>query len=84
MGFSLEIILKACERAVLATDHNRFPYTNAILVKWHEANVKSIKDIDALDHSYQKSSVSKKDGGFNDFSQRSYDYDALEKMLLSN
>lgn len=86
MGFSLEIILKACERAVLATDHNRFPYTNAILVKWQEANVKSVKDIEALDNSYQKSSApaSRKDGGFNDFTQRSYDYDALEKMLLSN
>lgn len=86
MGFSLEIILKACERAVLATDHNRFPYANAILIKWQEANVKSIKDIEALDNSYQKSSgsFSGKDGGFNDFSQRTYDYDALEKMLLSN
>ena len=86
MGFSLEIILKACERAVLATDHNRFPYTNAILIKWQEANVKSLKDIEALDNSYQKSSVSlsRKDGGFNDFTQRTYDYDALEKMLLSN
>lgn len=86
MGFSLEVILKACERAVLATDHNRFPYANAILVKWQEANVKTVKDIDALDHSRQKASlpVSGKDGGFNDFTQRSYDYDALEKMLLSN
>ena len=86
MGFSLEIILKACERAVLATDHNRFPYTNAILVKWQDANVKSLKDIEVLDNSYQKSSgpVTRKDGGFNDFTQRSYDYDALEKMLLSN
>lgn len=86
LGFSMELILKACERAVLATDHNRFPYTNAILVKWHEANVKSLKDVETLDNSYQKASLpaSKKDGGFNDFTQRSYDYDALEKMLLSN
>ncbi|MCM1146153.1 MAG: DnaD domain protein [Lachnoclostridium sp.] len=86
MGFPMEIILKACERAVLATDHNRFPYANAILVKWQEAGVKSLKDIEALDNSYQKTSSasSRKDGGFNDFGQRSYDYDALEKMLLSN
>lgn len=85
-GFSLEIILKACEKAVLATDRNRFQYANAILTKWHEANIKSIKDIEALDSSHQKvsASPSKKDGGFNDFNQRSYDYDALEKMLLSN
>lgn len=85
-GFSMDIILKACEKAVLATDHNRFPYTNAILSKWHDANVKSLKDIEAMDNAYQKPALSssKKDGGFNDFNQRSYDYDALEKMLLSN
>lgn len=84
-GFSIDIVLKACERAVLATDHNRFPYTNAILTKWHDANVKTLKDIEALDSAYQKAPISsKKDGGFNDFQQRSYDYDELEKMLLSN
>ena len=85
-GFSSEIVLKACERAVLATDHNRFQYANAILTKWHDANIKNLKDIEAMDASYQKSAspVSKKDSGFNDFQQRSYDYDALEKMLLSN
>ena len=84
-GFSSEVILNACERAVLATDHNRFPYTNAILTKWHDAKVKNLKDVEALDASHQKTPASgKKDGGFNDFEQRSYDYDALEKMLLSN
>lgn len=85
-GFSADIVLKACERAVLSTDHNRFPYANAILTKWHDANVKNLRDIEALDSAYQKtpSPSSKKDGGFNDFQQRSYDYDELEKMLLSN
>lgn len=85
-GFSSEIILKACERSVLATDRNRIQYANAILSKWHEAGLKSVKDIETADASYQKAAPShvKKDGGFNDFDQRSYDYDALEKMLLSN
>lgn len=86
-GFSFDVITKACERAVLATDRNRFQYANAILTKWHEANVKNVRDIEALDSSNQKSpqpSSNKKKGGFNDFPQRSYDYDALEKMLVSN
>ena len=85
-GFSFDVITKACERAVLATDRNRFQYANAILTKWHEANVRNVRDIEALDSSHQKSpqSSSKKKGGFNDFPQRSYDYDALEKMLISN
>lgn len=86
LGFSSEVILKACERSVLATDRNRIQYANAILLKWHEAGIKSVKDIETAEASYQKVSASsaKKDGGFNDFNQRSYDYEALEKMLLSN
>ena len=85
-GFSSDIVMNACERAVLATPNNRFQYVDAILTNWHKANVKNIKDIEALDSSHQKSSQSssKKKGGFNDFPQRSYDYDALEKMLISN
>lgn len=85
-GFSYDVILKACERTVLKVDRNRFPYADGILSKWHEANVKSVRDIEALDSSHQKTPLpsSKKDGGFNDFAQRSYDYNALEKMLLSN
>lgn len=85
-GFSSDVILKACERAVLATDRNRFQYTNGILSKWHDAGVRNAKDIELLDQSHASSvaPASKKDGGFNDFSQRTYDYDALEKMLLSN
>lgn len=86
LGFSSEVILAACERAVLATDRNRFQYTHAILSKWHDAGVRNVKDIEASDRSHADSAApaSRKDGGFNDFSQRTYDYDALEKILLSN
>lgn len=43
--------------------------------------------IDYLDDNYvpgEHKRAAKKDGGFNDFSQRTYDYDALEKILISN
>lgn len=88
-GFSLEIILNACNRTVLSTDNHRFEYTDGILKKWHNAKVKSLSDIEAVEanHSPKKPSkpVSSKSGtGFNDFHQRTYDFKALEKALRSN
>ncbi len=89
-GFSLDLILKACERTVLNTDNHRFEYTNGILSKWHAANVKSLQDVDTLEEKHHtttktssKNSGNPK-GGFNDFSQRSYDYEELEKALLKS
>ncbi len=84
-GFGLDLINKACEKTVLATDRNRFQYANAILTKWKESGFHTLKEIDAAEASHSKSGRTPvKDGGFNDFAQRSYDYDALEKMLLNN
>ena len=89
-GFSLDLILKACERTVLNTDNHRFEYTNGILSKWHAANVKSLQDVDTLEekhHTTTKTSsknAGNPKGGFNDFSQRSYDYEELEKALLKS
>ena len=89
-GFSLDLILKACERTVLNTDTHRFEYTNGILSKWHAANVKSLQDVDTLEekhHTTTKTSsknAGNPKGGFNDFSQRSYDYEELEKALLKS
>lgn len=88
-GFSTDLILKACERTVLNTDNHRFEYTNGILSKWHAANVKSLQDVEALEekHRTKTTKTSSKNAGnpksgFNDFSQRSYDYEELEKALL--
>lgn len=93
-GFSLDIILMACERCVLSTDKHRFEYTNAILTNWHTANVKTPKDIEAIEANRPTSPKPGKAGGngnnssngsnigFDGFSQREYDYDALEKALL--
>lgn len=88
-GFSLDLILKACERTVLNTDNHRFEYTNGILSKWHAANVKSLQDVDTLEEKHHTTKTSSKNagnpkGGFNDFSQRSYDYEELEKALLKS
>lgn len=88
-GFSKDIILEACERTVLATDNHRFEYADSILNSWNQAQVHSKADIQKIDELFQKkrSAAPAKAGGstnkFNQFTQNDYDYDALEKELLS-
>lgn len=93
-GFTLDIILKACERSVLATTSNRLRYADRILSSWYHAGVHTVSDIGALDAAHVKKAASKQESKtaskahynntFNQFEQRPYDFDALEKELLSN
>lgn len=90
-GFSLAVIEIACERTVLAVDKHRFAYADSILASWFQSQVHSVEDIRAIDAAYQKKkpvqsqhSASPSTNSFNQFPQRDYDFDALEKELLSN
>jgi DnaD/phage-associated family protein len=86
-GFSSDVIIEACERTVLATDKHRFEYADKILSSWKQENVHHKADIISLDNHYQKqrSTASKQPSNrFNQFSQNTYDFEALEKELLSN
>ncbi len=88
-GFSTDIIFEACERTVLATDRHRFEYAEGILSSWKRENVHHKADIHKIDDMYQKRRSSAKSSGsgnnkFNQFTQNSYDFEALEKELLSN
>jgi len=87
-GYSMPIILEACNRTVLAVDTNRFKYAHSILNNWFEGKVKTLEDISSFDHSFHakksaSSSGTAANNKFNQFSQRSYDFDALEKELLN-
>lgn len=89
-GFSNDIIFEACERTVLATDKNRFEYAERILRSWHDQNVHSKEDIGRIDEVYKqrkKSTIATNKtyvNRFNQFQQNTYDFDALERELLSN
>lgn len=90
--FQLEVITEACNRTVLATENNRFQYADRILEKWHQADVHNMTDIKMADMAFERQKTSKKESGkassatalYNQFPQNQYDYDALEKELLSN
>lgn len=89
-GFELDIISVACERTVLATEKHRFEYADSILSSWYKADVRHKKDIVKADENFQRqraTQVSTKSAPlnkFNQFKQNNYDFDALEKELLSN
>lgn len=87
-GFTIDVIVEACERTVLATDKHRFEYADKILSSWKKENVQRKADIISLDNHYQKQknnpSKPAASNRFNQFEQRTYDFEALENQLLSN
>ncbi|MBR0085975.1 MAG: DnaD domain protein [Lachnospiraceae bacterium] len=93
-GFTIEMIQKACERTVLSTGKASFDYTDAILKAWKDNNVLAPEDIEAYDKKRAAAkpkdaagagSSGKKTGRnkFNDFPQRTYDFDDLEMQLIN-
>ncbi len=91
-GFSLDIILEACNRTISTIHQPNFEYTDSILKSWLSKNVKSLQNITALDAAYQKEKELKKRqpakpkaapaNKFNNFESRSYDMSDLELRLL--
>ena len=85
-GFSLDIILEACDRTVLAVDTHRFEYADSVISSWYKSNIHHLTDIRKADESFRKAkptSVLTKNS-FNQFEQNSYDFSNLEKEILSN
>ena len=65
---------------------------NKILTKWHDRNIRHLRDITSLDEEYQKEHTSGKTSArsrnvtrnLNNFERRSYDMDSLEEQLLNS
>lgn len=92
-AMSMDIIREACRRTIAATGRASFEYADSILTSWYRNNVHTINDIVKLDAAHQKShpaARSKESAArpasanrFNNFPQRTYNYDQLEKQLLN-
>ncbi|MCI6533309.1 DnaD domain protein [Blautia obeum] len=92
-GFTLDIILEACNRTMNTIHQPNFEYTDTILKNWQSKNVHYLKDIEALDADYLRSKEQKKAQAtkpdkhikttkFNNFDGRSYDMNDLERKLV--
>ncbi len=87
-GFDLPLIQEACRRTIAATHQPSFEYTDTILTRWHENQVHTMADVQALDNARGKTrrttaEAPARKNTFNNFTQRTYDYDKLEELLLS-
>lgn len=89
-AFTLDIILEACNRTMNTIHQPNFDYTDSILKKWHANNVHNLNDIFALDAAFTREKEQKRkqavkpvaNNKFNNFENRSYDMDDLERKLV--
>lgn len=92
-GFSLEIILEACNRTIANTAKPDFKYADSILKNWASKDVHHITDIARLDAAHLQEKTTRKrtsskspvntNNRFNNFEGRSYDLMSLEQQLLN-
>lgn len=94
-GFSLDVIIEACNRTIQLIHQPSFEYADSILKRWKKEEVKDFNDIKKLDDNHSKNKLGKSNqtqldkpatttnNKFNKFPQRSYDYAELEKQLLN-
>lgn len=56
---SIEIIVEACNRTLLATGKPDFKYADKILEKWSDKGVRTLKDVERLDEEHKKNTSEK-------------------------
>ena len=89
--FTLDIIIEACNRAITQTQKPNFQYANKILEEWHKHGIHHLAEIQLLDEQHQKNKKQAPakpkpvtQNKFNNFHQRDYDFETLEKQLLNS
>ena len=92
-GFDPEMVEEACKRTILTMGKPNFSYADGILRKWKTANMHTLDDLKKFDAGFRakitvpagnKPNASKSVNKFNNFSQRTYNFDEIEKNLISN
>ncbi len=98
LGFSDELIVLACQKTLRSINKVSFSYAESILTGWKKQNVHTTKDVELLDSEHQKAQLKKfsavkkassrtaRSAALNEytnFPQRTYNYEELERQLLS-
>ncbi|MCD7955440.1 MAG: DnaD domain protein [Lachnospiraceae bacterium] len=91
-GFSMDLILEACRRTIDQIHEPNFQYADKILTQWLDTGIQSMKDVGEADRKWEQEQAAKKvsqgrprtgqPNRFNNFSQRSYNYEKLERRLF--
>lgn len=85
LDISCNLIAYAADITVNSTGKMSFAYMNKILQDWHGKGIKTPTEAAKYRNMYKKSipaPANNKPTGFTNFSQRDFDYDALEKRAL--
>ena len=90
-GFTIDIILEACNRTIMQIHKPSFEYADGILKSWKNAGVHHLSDIDKLTAEHKNRSAAKPQQKtdkpfttrFHNFEQRSYSPEDLEKLFLN-
>ena len=84
-NFPLEVIFKACDICFHRINKADFKYIDGILNSWHKDGIKTLNDVlikDKKKPMKKNNNFKTKIDNFNNYEQRDYDFDALEKKLL--
>lgn len=96
-GFDTDLICEACSRTIQQINKVSFAYADSILSNWKDQKVRTRQDIEAADARHESRRQNQKPAQersrtapssasrsrFNNFEQRSYDYQKLEQQLLA-
>jgi DnaD/phage-associated family protein len=89
--FPIEIIYKACDICFERLNRADFKYIDGILNSWFKDNIKSLEDVEKKDRkklshkpiiNNNNNNTNNSKGNFNNYDQRTYDFDELERKLL--
>ena len=100
MELPAELIELACKRTIDSIHKVSFKYAHSILEGWHKQNARTLNDVKLLDAQYLEAKRRQMNAGktaavahtangttrngFANFKQRTYNYEKLERELLSN
>ena len=91
-GFTIDIILEACNRTIMQIHKPKFEYADGILKAWRTAGVRHLADVEKLTAEHKNRAATKNQTKtdkpfttrFHNFEQHTYDFEELEKKLFIN
>lgn len=83
-GFPVEVIEKSAKICFERLNRADFKYMDGILNSWNKDGIKTLNDVITKNNKgkFTKNTPKNQKGNFNNFEQRVYDFDSLERKLL--
>lgn len=90
-GFSIDIILEACNRTIMQIHKPKFEYVDGILKAWKGAGVHHLADVDKLTEEHRNRAATRTQSKhdkpfttrFHNFEQHTYDSKDLDKFFVN-